>query len=522
MKKLLASLLLGMSLLAGGSFAVAQTAATPTAEAAAPASPAPAAAAPAAAAPAAVVAAPAATPAAPAPAPAPAPAAAGPVPNKGDTGWMMVCTLLVLMMAVPGLALFYGGLVRSKNMLSVLMQVMVTFSLIVVLWFIYGYSLAFTEGNAFIGGFDRFFMKGIWDNTAGTFANGATFSKGVAIPEIVFAAFQATFAGITCALIVGSFAERIKFSAVLVFMAIWFTFSYLPMAHMVWFWQGPDAYTGKEVVDSLNAKAGLIWQWGALDFAGGTVVHINAAVAGLVGAFVVGKRIGYGKEALTPHSLTLTMVGAALLWVGWFGFNAGSALEANGTAALAFVNTMLATAAAVLTWCLGEAMLRGKASMLGAASGAVAGLVAITPAAGNVGIGGGLVIGLLAGFAGLWGVTGLKKMLGADDSLDVFGVHGVCGILGAILTGVFNAPALGGPGYVADWVTATVITSADYSIASQVWAQLKGVLVTVVWSGVVSFIAFKVVDLTIGLRVSEESEREGLDITSHGETAYNR
>ena len=507
MKKLLASLLLGMSLLAGGSFAVAQTAATPTAEAAAPAAAAPAAAAPAA------------TTAAPADA---APAAAAPVPNKGDTGWMMVCTLLVLMMAVPGLALFYGGLVRSKNMLSVLMQVMVTFSLIVVLWFIYGYSLAFTEGNAFIGGFDRFFMKGIWDNTAGTFANGATFSKGVVIPEIVFAAFQATFAGITCALIVGSFAERIKFSAVLVFMAIWFTFSYLPMAHMVWFWQGPDAYTGKELVDSLNAKAGLIWQWGALDFAGGTVVHINAAVAGLVGAFVVGKRIGYGKEALTPHSLTLTMVGAALLWVGWFGFNAGSALEANGTAALAFVNTMLATAAAVLTWCLGEAMLRGKASMLGAASGAVAGLVAITPAAGNVGIGGGLVIGLLAGFAGLWGVTGLKKMLGADDSLDVFGVHGVCGILGAILTGVFNSPALGGPGYVSDWVTATVITSADYSIASQVWVQLKGVLLTVVWSGVVSFIAFKVVDLTIGLRVSEESEREGLDITSHGETAYNR
>ena len=507
MKKLLASLLLGMSLLAGGSFAVAQTAATPTAEAAAPAAAAPAAAAPAA------------TTAAPADA---APAAAAPVPNKGDTGWMMVCTLLVLMMAVPGLALFYGGLVRSKNMLSVLMQVMVTFSLIVVLWFIYGYSLAFTEGNAFIGGFDRFFMKGIWDNPAGTFANGATFSKGVVIPEIVFAAFQATFAGITCALIVGSFAERIKFSAVLVFMAIWFTFSYLPMAHMVWFWQGPDAYTGKELVDSLNAKAGLIWQWGALDFAGGTVVHINAAVAGLVGAFVVGKRIGYGKEALTPHSLTLTMVGAALLWVGWFGFNAGSALEANGTAALAFVNTMLATAAAVLTWCLGEAMLRGKASMLGAASGAVAGLVAITPAAGNVGIGGGLVIGLLAGFAGLWGVTGLKKMLGADDSLDVFGVHGVCGILGAILTGVFNSPALGGPGYVSDWVTATVITSADYSIASQVWVQLKGVLLTVVWSGVVSFIAFKVVDLTIGLRVSEESEREGLDITSHGETAYNR
>ena len=435
---------------------------------------------------------------------------------------MMVSTLLVIMMVIPGLALFYGGLVRSKNMLSVLMQVMVTFSMIIVLWFIYGYSLAFTEGNAFFGGFDRLFMKGIWDNVAGTFANAATFSKGVVIPEIVFAAFQATFAGITCCLIVGAFAERIKFSAVLLFMALWFTFSYAPIAHMVWFWMGPDAYTSKEVVDAMNAKGGYIWQMGALDFAGGTVVHINAAVAGLVGAFVIGKRIGYGKEAMAPHSLTLTMVGAALLWVGWFGFNAGSALEANGFAALAFINTLVATAGAVLAWCVGEALMRGKASMLGAASGAVAGLVAITPAAGNVGIGGGLFIGLAAGFACLWGVNGLKKLLGADDSLDVFGVHGIGGILGALLTGVFNSPALGGPGYVADWVTVTMVTTADYAIVSQVWVQAKAVLITIVWSGVVSFIAYKIVDLTIGLRVSEEDEREGLDITSHGETAYNR
>ncbi len=516
MKKLLASLVLGFSLLATGTAVLAQ------APAAAPAASAPAAEAkPAEAAPASV-AAPAAAVAAPAAAAPAATPPAPPVPNKGDTGWMMVSTLLVIMMAIPGLALFYGGLVRSKNMLSVLMQVMVTFSMIVVLWFIYGYSLAFTEGNAFFGGFDRLFMKGVWDNTAGTFANAATFSKGVYIPEIVFAAFQATFAGITCALIVGAFAERMKFSAVLLFMAIWFTFSYAPIAHMVWFWMGPDAYTGKEVVDAMTGKAGYIWQMGALDFAGGTVVHINAAVAGLIGAYMVGKRIGYGKEAMAPHSLTLTMVGSALLWVGWFGFNAGSALEANGFAALAFINTLGATAAAVLAWCVGEALMRGKASMLGAASGAVAGLVAITPAAGNVGIGGGLVIGALAGFACLWGVNGLKKMLGADDSLDVFGVHGIGGILGALLTGVFNSPSLGGPGFVADWVTVTMVTAADYSIVSQVWVQAKAVLITVVWSGVVAFIGYKVVDLTVGLRVSEEDEREGLDITSHGETAYNR
>ena len=449
-------------------------------------------------------------------------AAAAPVPNKGDVTWMMVSTLLVILMTVPGLALFYGGLVRSKNMLSVLMQVMVTFSMIVVLWFIYGYSLAFTEGNAFIGGLDRLMMKGVWDNAAGTFANAATFSKGVVIPEIVFAAFQATFAGITCCLIVGAFAERIKFSAVLLFMVLWFTFSYAPIAHMVWFWMGPDAYTSADVVEAMNGKAGLIWQHGALDFAGGTVVHINAAVAGLVGSYMVGKRIGYGKEAFTPHSLTLTMVGASLLWVGWFGFNAGSALEANGFAALAFINTFAATAAAVLAWCLGEGLLKGKASMLGAASGAVAGLVAITPAAGNVGIGGALIIGLLAGFICLWGVSGLKKILGADDSLDVFGVHGVGGILGALLTGVFNSPNLGGPSVVSDWVTVSMVTGDAYSIASQVWIQLKGVLITIVWSGVVSLIAYKIVDVVIGLRVPEEEEREGLDITSHGETAYHK
>ena len=515
MKKLLASFVLGLSLLSAGTLSLAQTPVAEPAAATAPAA-APAEAAPAPAAAAAPAAAVAAAPAAEAAAP------AAPVPNKGDTAWMMVATILVILMVLPGLALFYGGLVRSKNMLSVLMQVMVTFSLITVLWFIYGYSLAFTEGSAFIGGFDRLFMKGIWDNAAGTFANAATLSKGVVIPEISFAAFQATFAGITCALIVGAFAERIKFSAVLLFMVLWFTFAYLPVAHMVWFWMGPDAYTGKEVADAMTAKAGQIWQWGALDFAGGTVVHINAAVAGLVGAFMVGKRIGYGKEAMAPHSLTLTMVGASLLWVGWFGFNAGSALEANGFAALAFINTLVATAAAVLAWCMGEALMRGKASMLGAASGAVAGLVAVTPAAGNVGIGGALVIGLVGGFACLWGVHGLKKMLGADDSLDVFGVHGVGGIVGALLTGVFNSPALGGPGYVADWVTASMVTAADYSIAAQVWTQAKAVLLTIVWSGVVSFIAFKVVDLVVGLRVSEEDEREGLDITSHGETAYNR
>ncbi len=508
MKKCLASLLSASLLF----FAVGMTQLAAAEDAAAPAAPAAAAPAPAADAPAAAPA---------AEAPAASSAEKPPEPNKGDIAWMMVSTLLVIMMAIPGLALFYGGLVRSKNMLSILMQVMVTFSLIMVLWFIYGYSITFTEGNAFIGGFDRLFMNGIWDNVAGSFSPAATFSKKTYIPELVFAAFQASFAAITCTLIVGSFAERMKFSAVLLFSVLWFTFSYAPIAHMVWFWMGPDAYTGAAgVADAMNAKAGYLWQVGALDFAGGTVVHINAAVAGLVGAYLVGKRIGYGKEAMAPHSLTLTMVGAALLWVGWFGFNAGSALEANGYAALAFVNTLLATAAAVISWSVAEWVLKGKPSMLGAASGAVAGLVAITPACGNVGILGALVIGLLSGFAGMWGVNGLKRLLGADDSLDVFGVHGVCGILGAILTGVFNSPNLGGPSAVADWSTVAMIAPDAYSIMEQVGKQGIAVLVTVVWSGVVSFVAYKLVDLTIGLRVSEEDEREGLDITSHGESAY--
>ena len=471
--------------------------------------------------------------AAPAAAAAAAPAAAAtpatttpvtkaPEPNKGDTAWMMVSTLLIIMMTVPGLALFYGGLVRSKNVLSVLMQVMVTFSLVVVLWLVYGYSFAFTEGNAFFGGTSRLFGKGLFDAATGTFPNAATFSKGVVIPEIIFAAFQATFAGITSALIVGAFAERMKFSAVLIFTVIWFTFSYIPVAHMVWFWAGPDAYTDAKLVDGLNATAGMIWQWGALDFAGGTVVHINAGVAGLVGAYLVGKRVGYGKEAFPPHSLTLTMVGASLLWVGWFGFNAGSALEANGTAGLAFMNTFLATAGAVLSWIFAEWFLKGKPSMLGAASGAVAGLVAITPAAGNVGLMGALIIGLLAGVICLWGVTGLKKMLKADDALDVFGVHALGGIFGALATGIFNSPNLGGPGYVADWVTMASTKAADYSILAQFIVQAKAVGVTVLWTTVVAFIAFKVADLIVGLRVTDDEQREGLDIVSHGESAYNR
>ena len=494
MKKCFASLLsAGLLLFAVGMTPVAS--AEDAAPAAAPAATAPAAAAPAA--------------AAAAPAEAAAPAA---VPNKGDTTWMIVATLLVIMMSIPGLALFYGGLVRSKNMLSVLMQVMMIFSLITVLWFVYGYSLAFTEGGSFYGSFDRLFMKGLTPDSL-----GATFSKGVVIPEMIFACFQATFAAITCGLIVGAFAERIKFAAVVLFVVLWFTFSYIPIAHMVWFWPGPDAFTDAAAAEKATAVSGWLFQKGALDFAGGTVVHINAAVAGLVGAIMVGKRIGLGREAMTPHSLTLTMVGASLLWVGWFGFNAGSALEANGSAALAFANTLLATAGAVVSWSFAEWILKGKPSMLGAASGAVAGLVAITPAAGFVGLMGGLVIGLLAGVVCLWGVNGLKRMIGADDSLDVFGVHGVGGALGAILTGVFAAPSLGGTG-IYDYVANAV--SPEYSIASQVWIQCQAVLTTVIWSGLVAFVAYKVTDMLVGLRVTEEDEREGLDITSHGETAY--
>jgi len=441
-----------------------------------------------------------------------------PEPNKGDVTWMLMSTALVIMMSVPALALFYGGMVRSKNALSVLMQVFVVFSLVTVLWCIYGYSLAFTEGNAFFGSLkERLFLSGALDAAKGEFANAATFSKGVVIPEIVFVAFQATFAAITCCLILGAFAERAKFSAVLVFIVLWFTFSYTPIAHMVWFWMGPDAYSSAKVVDELNGKAGWLWQMGALDFAGGTVVHINAGIAGLVGAYLVGRRIGYGKEAMPAHNLPLTMIGASLLWVGWFGFNAGSALEAGNSAALAFLNTYLATACAVLSWSLGEALFKGKPTMLGAASGAVAGLVAITPAAGNVGIPGAFVIGLAAGLVCLWGVSGLKKLLGADDSLDVFGVHAVGGILGALLTGVFNSPDLGGPGFYNNWFE---MKPGFESIGAQLWVQAKAVGVTVIWSAVVAFIAYKLVDLTIGLRVAEEDEREGLDTAAHGEAAY--
>ncbi len=450
------------------------------------------------------------TPAAPAAAPAP-------VPNKGDTAWMLVATALVILMTIPGLALFYGGLVRSKNMLSILMQVFTIFAVVIVLWCIYGYSLAFTEGNPFIGKFDRLFLNGIFDVSKGTFATAATFTKGVVIPEFVYVVFQATFAAITCGLIIGAFAERAKFASVLLFIVLWFTFSYLPIAHMVWFWPGPDGIKDAATLASETAKGGWLWQKGALDFAGGTVVHINAAVAGLVGAYVIGKRVGYGKESMAPHSLTMTMIGASLLWVGWFGFNAGSALEAGDIAALAFVNTLLATAAAALSWVFGEWMSKGKPSMLGGASGAVAGLVAITPACGYVGPMGALVIGLLAGVICLWGVNGLKRLLGADDSLDVFGVHGVGGILGSLLTGVFAAPALGGQG-ITDYVLNKV--TPNYSIIDQLWIQAQGIGITIVWSGVVSVIAYKLVDMVIGMRVVEEEEREGLDITSHGETAY--
>jgi Amt family ammonium transporter len=383
-----------------------------------------------------------------------------------------------------------------------------------VLWTLYGYTIAFSGSNPFFGSLDKLFLKGITPDSV-----AATFTKGVVIPELTFVAFQATFAAITCTLIVGSFAERMKFSAVLLFCALWFTFSYLPVAHMVWYWDGPDGITDAASLEKVTAAAGWLWAKGALDFAGGTVVHINAAVAGLIGAFMVGKRIGYGKESMAPHSLTLTMVGAALLWVGWFGFNAGSNLEANGTAALAFMNTLVATAMATLAWIAGEALSKGKASMLGAASGAVAGLVAITPACGFVGPMGAIVIGLVAGLLCLWGVNGLKRMLGADDTLDVFGVHGVGGIVGALLTGVFAAPSLGGTG-IYDYVANAV--SPDYSISGQVWIQLQAVITTIVWSGVVSLIAYKLVDIVIGLRVSEEEEREGLDISSHGETAYHR
>ncbi len=512
MKKTITSLLAGVSILFALAAPVHAQDAKPAAEAPVAAATAPAAAAPEASAPAAA-AAPAAAPAAPAEA-----APAAPTPQKGDTAWMMTSTLLVILMTIPGLALFYGGLVRSKNMLSILMQVFFIFAVIVVLWCIYGYSLAFTEGNAFFGNLhDRTFLNGIWDPVKGAFAYAATFSKGVVIPEFAFVAFQATFAAITCGLIVGAFAERAKFTAVLAFVVLWFTFAYLPIAHMVWFWTGPDAIKDAATLATETAKAGFLFQKGALDTAGGTVVHINAAVAGLIGSYMIGKRVGYGRESMAPHSVTMTMIGASLLWVGWFGFNAGSALEAGDIATLAFINTLLATAAATVSWVFAEWIFKGKPSMLGGASGAVAGLVAITPACGFVGPMGALIMGLLAGVICLWGVNGLKKLLGADDSLDVFGVHGVGGILGAILTGVFAAPSLGGQG-IFDYVANKA--SADYSIGSQVIVQATGVGVTILWSGVVAIIAYKLVDIVIGLRVPEEEEREGLDITTHGESAY--
>ncbi|SFM53849.1 ammonium transporter [Rugamonas rubra] len=514
MKKTITKLLAGVAFLFACNLAAPAFAADEAKPA--EAAPAAAAAAPEVAPAAAPVAAPAAAPAAAAPAE--APAAAAPTPNKGDTAWMMTSTMLVIMMTIPGLALFYGGLVRSKNMLSILLQVFMVFAVIIVLWCIYGYSLAFTEGNAFYGKFDRLFLNGIWDPTKAAFSTAATFSKGVVLPEFVFVAFQATFAAITCALIIGAFAERAKFVAVLAFVVLWFTFSYLPIAHMVWFWTGPDAIKDAASAVTEGAKAGWLFQKGALDFAGGTVVHINAAVAGLVGAFMIGKRVGYGRESMAPHSLTMTMIGASLLWVGWFGFNAGSALEAGDVAALAFINTLLATAAATVSWVGGEWVAKGKPSMLGGASGAVAGLVAITPACGFVGPMGALVIGLLAGVVCLWGVNGLKRLLGADDSLDVFGVHGVGGILGALLTGVFASPSLGGQG-IFDYVS-NKMSSDAYSIVGQVTTQATAVGTTIIWSAIVSVIAYKLVDVVIGLRVPEEEEREGLDITSHGESAY--
>ena len=442
-----------------------------------------------------------------------APAAPVITVNKGDNAWLMVSAAFVILMSVPGLALFYGGLVRTKNMLSVLMQVFAVFGLATILWVSYGYSIAFTEGNAFFGNFSKIFLNGVTPDSI-----AATFSKGAGVSELIYVVFQGAFAAITCCLILGAFAERIRFSAVLIFMVLWFSFSYLPMAHMVWYWAGPDAYTSAEAAAAAGSTAGWLFQKGALDFAGGTVVHINAAIAGLAGAYFVGKRVGFGRESMAPHSLTMSMIGACLLWVGWFGFNAGSSLEANGIAGLALVNTWVATAMATFTWLLAEWGLKGKPSLLGAISGAVAGLVAITPACGFVGVPGAMVIGGVAGVICLWGVHGLKRLLNVDDSLDVFGVHGVGGIIGALLTGVFASPDLGGTG-VWDYVANTV--APDYSIAAQVKIQAIGVVTTIIWSGVVSVVAFFIVDKLVGLRVPVEAEREGLDLTSHGERAYN-
>ncbi|HET9113720.1 MAG TPA: ammonium transporter [Burkholderiales bacterium] len=444
---------------------------------------------------------------------APAPAASAattpaptPVPNKGDTTWMMISTALVILMTIPGLALFYGGQVRSKNMLSVLTQIFTIFCLIAVLWMVYGYSLAFTDGgsmNNWIGGTSRFFLKGLDGN-----AMSETFSKGVFIPEMVFMIFQLTFAAITVALVVGGLAERVKFSALLVFSVLWFTFSYLPIAHMVWYWGGPSAP---------NAPTGFLFGKGALDFAGGTVVHINSGMAALMGALVLGKRIGYRKEAMAPHSMVMTMIGASLLWVGWFGFNAGSNLEATFTAVLAMANTIVATAAAGLTWMFVEWMVKGKPSLLGVVSGAVAGLVAVTPAAGFAGPMGSIVLGMVVALVCFWSVNSLKNWLGYDDTLDAFGVHAVGGIVGALGTGILVNPLLGGSG-VFDYVANKI---AAFDLTAQMISQLWAIGIAVVWSGVVSFVLFKLIDMFMGLRVSEEDEREGLDTTSHGERAYN-
>jgi ammonium transporter, Amt family len=460
--------------------------------------------------------------------------AAPPAPNKGDVAWMLTSSALVLLMTIPGLALFYGGLVRSKNMLSVLMQVFYTVCVVAVIWVLFGYSLTFTEGkaaNAFIGGFDKMFLKGITaDSTV------ETFTRGVVIPEYAYVAFQMTFACITPALIVGAFAERMKFSALMLFIPLWVTLIYFPIAHMVWYWAGPDAIgvAAKALADAgadatkkaaaeaalaaANANAGLMFQWGALDFAGGTVVHINAGIAGLVGAILIGKRVGYGREPMTPHSLTLTAVGGGLLWVGWFGFNAGSALEAGGTAALAMVNTFVATAAAALAWMTIEQVEKGKPSLLGLISGAVAGLVAVTPASGYAGPMGSLVLGLVAGLVCFVFCSSVKNKFGYDDALDVFGVHCIGGIIGAIATGILAAPVLGGTG-IFDYEAGKIAEA--YDMAGQVWKQAKAVLFTIAWSGIGSMIIFKIVDIVVGLRPAVDVERQGLDIMDHGERAYN-
>nr|WP_244427241.1 ammonium transporter [Methyloferula stellata] len=458
------------------------------------------------------------------------------VPNKGDTAWMLTSTALVLMMSVPGLALFYGGLVRSKNMLSVLSQIFMIVALVSIIWVVYGYSLAFTNGGAlnnFVGGFDKVFLKGITPDST-----SATFSNGVVIPEYVYMAFQMTFACITPALIVGAFAERMKFSAVLLFMVLWVTFIYFPIAHSVWYWAGPDdiAAAAKALaeasgeaakaaaqakLDAVTANAGYFNQIGALDFAGGTVVHINAGIAGLVGALMLGKRIGYPQQHMPPHSLTMTMIGASLLWVGWFGFNAGSNLEANGVTALAFVNTFVATSAAALSWLFVAWAFEGKPSLLGLVSGAVAGLVAITPASGYAGPMGSIVLGLIAGAVCFIFVAKIKPKVGYDDSLDVFGVHCIGGIIGAIGTGILVAPYLGGVGLTDYTLKPGEASPGDYVMATQVLTQVKTVVFTLLWSGIGSAIIYKVVDLVIGLRVAPEVEQEGLDVAEQGEQAYN-